>query len=92
MYDCGLKMMVQGATMKHPQAGTEFPEKVKPLSFVEMLQSALWALLGVQKQENRARDFARGNPWHFIFMGVGFTFFFVCLLLVIVQFALGAVS
>jgi hypothetical protein len=58
------------------------------LSFLELLQSTLWAALGVQKQENRIRDFSRGNAWHFVFMGIGFTTFFVCLLIGIVRIVL----
>ena len=49
----------------------------KPLSFLEVLQSTLWAAIGVQKHENRVRDFSRGNPVHFILMGIAFTTLFV---------------
>ncbi len=49
----------------------------KSLTFLEMLQSTLWAAIGVQKHENRVRDFSHGNPVHFILMGVGFTTVFV---------------
>ena len=47
------------------------------LSLLEMLQSTLWAAMGVQKRENRIRDFSRGNPVHFILMGIAFTTLFV---------------
>ena len=47
------------------------------LTFLEMLQSTLWAAIGVQKHENRVRDFSRGNPIHFILMGIAFTTVFV---------------
>ena len=55
------------------------------LSFLELLQSTLWAAIGVQKRENRIRDFSHGNAWHFIYMGIGFTAFFVCSLIGIVK-------
>ena len=58
---------------------------VKPLSFLEMLQSTLWAAMGVQKSENRKRDFTRGKAHHFILMGIGFTAFFVCAMVSIVH-------
>lgn len=60
----------------------------KDLTFLELLQSTLWAALGVQKRDNRIRDFSRGNPWHFIFMGIGFTVFFVSALIGIVNLVL----
>lgn len=49
----------------------------KPLSFREMLQSVLAAALGVQSAKNRSRDFSRGKPSHFIFLGLLFTGVFV---------------
>jgi hypothetical protein len=60
----------------------------KPLSFFEMLQSTLWAALGVQKSENRKRDFARGKAHHFVLMGIGFAAFFGCSMAGIVQLVL----
>ncbi|MEM7099276.1 MAG: DUF2970 domain-containing protein [Pseudomonadota bacterium] len=62
----------------------------KPLSFLEMLQSTLWAAIGVQKRKNRVRDFSRGNPIHFILMGIGFTAFFVVAMMTLVHTILGA--
>lgn len=60
----------------------------RPLSFFEMLQSTLWAALGVQKSENRKRDFARGKAHHFVLMGIGFAAFFGCMMAGIVQLVL----
>ena len=54
------------------------------LSFLEMLQSTLWAALGVQKSENRRRDFTRGSWIQFAVMGAGFTVFLVLLNLLVV--------
>lgn len=52
----------------------------RPLTFREMLQSVLAAAFGVQSGKNRARDFSRGKPSHFIILGVLLTTAFVLLL------------
>ncbi|NWL80391.1 hypothetical protein DM872_26415 [Pseudomonas taiwanensis] len=52
----------------------------QPLTFREMLQSVLAAAFGVQSGKNRARDFSRGKPSHFIILGVLFTAIFVLVL------------
>ncbi|MCY1181363.1 hypothetical protein D9M68_562520 [compost metagenome] len=57
----------------------------QPLSFREMLQSVLAAAFGVQSGKNRARDFSRGKPSHFIVLGVLFTAIFVLLLFGLVK-------
>ncbi len=53
----------------------------KPLSLREMLQSMLAGALGVQTGKNRARDFSRGKPSHFIILGVLFMVLFVLIVL-----------
>lgn len=60
----------------------------KPLSFREMLQSILAAAFGVQSGKNRARDFSRGKPSHFIALGLMFTALFVVVLFALVQLVL----
>lgn len=60
----------------------------KPLSFREMLQSILAAAFGVQSGKNRARDFSRGKPSHFIALGLMFTALFVVVLFTLVQLVL----
>jgi len=60
----------------------------KPLTFREMLQSVLAAAFGVQSGKNRARDFSRGKPSHFILLGLLFTSVFVLLLFGLVQLVL----
>ncbi|MDH4568399.1 DUF2970 domain-containing protein [Pseudomonas sp. BN414] len=52
----------------------------QPLTFREMLQSVLAAAFGVQSGKNRARDFSRGKPSHFIILGVLFTAIFALVL------------
>jgi len=63
-------------------------EENKPLTFWEMLQSVLSAALGVQSGKNRARDFSRGKPSHFIMLGVLFTVFFVLTIFGVVKLVL----
>lgn len=60
----------------------------KPLTFREMMQSVLAAAFGVQSGKNRARDFSRGKPSHFILLGVLFTSIFVLVLFALVRLAL----
>ncbi|AMR66814.1 MULTISPECIES: DUF2970 domain-containing protein [Pseudomonadaceae] len=60
----------------------------KPLSFREMLQSVVAAAFGVQSGKNRARDFSRGKPSHFIALGLMFTALFVVVLFALVQLVL----
>jgi hypothetical protein len=60
----------------------------QPLSFREMLQSVLAAALGVQSGKNRARDFSRGKPSHFIILGVLFTGLFVLTIFGVVKLVL----
>ena len=60
----------------------------EPLSFREMLQSVLAAAFGVQSGKNRARDFSRGKPSHFIALGLMFTALFVVVLFALVQLVL----
>ncbi len=60
----------------------------QPLSFWEMLQSVLSAAIGVQSGKNRARDFSRGKPSHFVMLGIGFTAVFVLLIFGVVKLVL----
>lgn len=53
------------------------PDDNQPLTLLQVFQSVLWAAIGIQKHENRVRDFTRGNPIHFILMGMAFTVAFV---------------
>lgn len=63
-------------------------EENKPLTLWEMLQSVLSAALGVQSGKNRARDFSRGKPSHFIILGVLFTAVFVLVIFAVVKLVL----
>ncbi|MBV2131723.1 DUF2970 domain-containing protein [Pseudomonas sp. MAP12] len=59
-----------------------------PLTLRQMLQSVLAAAFGVQSGKNRARDFSRGKPSHFILLGLLFTGIFVLLLYSVVRLVL----
>lgn len=63
-------------------------EDDKPLTFKEMLFSVFAAALGVQSGKNRARDFSRGKPSHFILLGLVFTALFVLVILGVVKLVL----
>ena len=75
-------------TEKTPDKNQDIDEALKPLSFRELLTTTLWAALGVQKSENRKRDFSRGHWLHFIYMGIGFATFFAASLILLVHFIL----
>jgi hypothetical protein len=67
-------------------------EELPPLTFFEMLGSTLSAAFGVQSQRNRERDFSRGQPGHFILMGIGFTAAFVVTMVLVVKLVLSQVA
>lgn len=67
--------------MPHTQddTGTE------QLTFIEVMFSVLASAFGVQSSKNRKRDFARGNPIHFIIVGILFTVMFVVGMIMLVN-------
>ncbi|MDH1104711.1 DUF2970 domain-containing protein [Pseudomonas otitidis] len=64
------------------------PQQDRPLTFREMLHSVAAAAFGVQSGKNRARDFSRGRPSHFILLGVLFTLVFALMLFGVVKLVL----
>jgi len=64
------------------------PQQDRPLTFREMLHSVAAASFGVQSGKNRARDFSRGKPSHFILLGVLFTLVFALMLFGVVKLVL----
>lgn len=52
------------------------------------IQSVLWALLGVQSDQNREQDFTQGNPITFIIIGLIAVVIFVLSLVLIVKLVL----
>lgn len=63
-------------------------EQPESLTFWQVLGSTLAAAFGVQSSKNRERDFAKGKPSHFIFMGIGFTAVFVLIIVGVVSLVL----
>ena len=72
----------------HTETSDDTPDEQKGLTFWEVLSSTLAAALGVQSSKNRERDFSRGKPSQFIFMGIAFTAVFVLIIIGIVSLVL----
>lgn len=76
------------SSAQKPKTINNKPDKKKQLSIFTIVGSTLFAAFGVQKNENRERDFEQGNIWHYIITGLIFTFIFIMLIVGIVNFAL----
>jgi len=61
-------------TLTRPTSDSDEREGVSGL---QVIQSTLWAALGVQSSKNRERDFAEGRASQFIIAGILFTAIFV---------------
>jgi len=59
--------------------------KQEAVSLINVIQSVLWAMLGVQSTRNHKRDFTKGKASHYIIIGIIMTTAFVVLLLAAVQ-------
>ena len=70
------------------EPSSEHHNEQEGLTFWEVLSSTLAAALGVQSSKNRERDFSRGKPSQFIFMGIAFTAVFVFIIIGIVSLVL----
>ena len=53
-------------------------------SWWDVIKSIFAAALGVQSEDNRARDFTHGKPIHYIIGGLIFTILFISSLLMVV--------
>jgi hypothetical protein len=62
-------------------------EEKKPTLW-QMTQSVLAAFFGVQSGKVRERDFTKGNPWHFIIIGIVATTVFVLVVYGVVRLVL----
>lgn len=71
---------------------SEPPEDDKPVTFRQVVGSTLAAAIGVQKKENRERDFSRGKPHQFIIAGIVFTALFVAAVAMVVALVLSNVG
>lgn len=63
-----------------------------PLTFWQVIGSVLAAAVGVQSKVNRARDFSRGRPLHFILAGIIFATVFVLVVIAVVRAVLAQVA
>lgn len=61
----------------------------RPVSLWQTITSVLAAFFGVQSSRNRARDFARGNPFAFFIVALALTGVFVMIVLGVVRLILG---
>jgi len=59
--------------------------QVESLTLIQVIGSVFAAAFGVQSRSNKQRDFARGNPLHFIFAGVLFTGLLLATIITIVN-------
>lgn len=57
----------------------------KSNSFLDNLKSVLAALMGIQSNKKRERDFKQGDPSQFILLGVFVVFIMVVTLIIIVN-------
>lgn len=64
------------------------PESLPPLTFLQVMGSIAAAAIGVQKKENKVRDFTRGTVGQFIAAGIVFTVCFIAFLVSIVSYVL----
>lgn len=63
-------------------------EEQKPPTLGQTIASVAASFFGVQSGKNRERDFKRGNPVHFIVIGLLATATFIGLVIALVRLAL----
>lgn len=64
----------------------------KKPSILQIIISVLAAMFGVQKSENRTRDFAQKSPWPYIITGIIMTALFVGLVILAVKLVLATAT
>ena len=62
------------------------------LSFFALFTSVMSAFIGVQSNANRERDFSKGKPSHFIFIGLFFGLAFILTLVGVVKLVMAFAS
>ena len=60
-------------------------EEQKPPGILSVILSVLAAMIGIQSDKNRARDFEKGQIGHYIFVGVVVVIIFIFTLISIVN-------
>lgn len=61
------------------------PEQERKLTWWQVVMSVLAAMIGIQKNKNRERDFQQGNPLAFILVGIVLTVLFIFALMWVVS-------
>jgi len=59
--------------------------QAKHPGIISVIKSVLAAMVGIQSEENRKRDFEQGNLWNYLAVGVVMVFLFVITLVSIVN-------
>jgi len=72
--------------------GTIMAEEEKKPTLWQMTKSVLAAFFGVQSSKVRERDFSKGNPLHFIIIGIVATTIFVLVVYGVVRLVLATVG
>jgi len=67
-------------------------EPEESLTTLQLIGSALAAIVGVQSSGNRKRDFSKGKPMQFVVIGISFTALFVLLIIGVVNLVLSNVG
>lgn len=62
--------------------------KKSKVNFFSIMQSVLAAVIGVQSEKNRQRDFTHGKPIYFIIAGLIFIVVFIGVIVAVVQMVL----
>jgi hypothetical protein len=62
------------------------------VNFFSVIQSVLAAVIGVQSEKNRQRDFTHGKPIYFIIAGLIFIVVFIGVIVAVVQMVLPSTS
>ena len=92
MSDSKKNSLSTNKVLKNEQSEEQKQEELAPLSLWEVLSSTIFAAFGIQKSENKKRDFTRGKPGQFIFAGILFTTIFVLLVVLVVNTVLSSVQ
>lgn len=90
-----MKNVSEDEANQHPEAlMNEMPgdSSEETMSLWETTQSVLYAMLGVQKSKNAARDFTKGKASHFIIIGIAFGILFVLIVALCVNIILSVAT
>ena len=75
--------------LKLSDTDEESTTRSKP-GIARIIQSTLAAVIGIQTNKNREKDFKNGNIWVFVVSGIVFTVLFIATVMTVVRFALSS--